>query len=361
MEFKHKNSVTNTTTKCCAIKKDGKQCTYRAKTFGNYCNLHFSIRFNSDKAFQGEVKKHDIRLYNEMMSNSDEEAVRSNIVPPAGSIDLAKTKEMEKKELQKIRENLRVERERIERERIERERIEREAAEAEFNRMENLIQFVLGMHQVEHTPHAHTTHKITRDPEGSIDLKSFATDKENIHRSSVQEETKRVIDKILTHKVPDDQNTLEEIVQLFVEPKNFKWSNDESCLVGMNEITHDYNITEAFGTKYSDVCDRIWMLMKEINKKDKESQINYRFVCEILDGIGKCSNGKMARLINVLRGFDDSFDLSTKSRDAFQFAIANLRKLPIDERKVEAVNLFEEFDIPKDEHEVWLDALLDDE
>jgi hypothetical protein len=208
---------------------------------------------------------------------------------------------------------------------------------------------------------AHRDITFVRDPEGSIDLKAFAADKQSIHRSSVQDETKKSVEILLTRSVPYDQNTLEEIIQLFVEPKNFRWKTEEDCLKAIDEITKDYHTAESFGYKYADVCQRVWAFIKEENKKDPKNHLNLRLACETLEGIGMCANGKMARLINILKGFDTSLDVPQKSREYFQCKMSIVHKLPKEKRKGEAMQLFEIFEIPESEHEVWLDAVMEDE
>lgn len=77
-----------------------------------------------------------------------------------------------------------------------------------------------------------------------------------------------------------------------------------------------------------------------------------------------CTNGKMAHLINTLQGYDEAVSeaaTDTKSREVFQAKIALLQKRPNAEREAAARELFAEFEIPEAEHQVWLDALLDEE
>jgi hypothetical protein len=70
----------------------------------------------------------------------------------------------------------------------------------------------------------------------------------------------------------------------------------------------------------------------------------------------------MARLVNVLQGFDDTLELppSTEAlRLMFQNKISRLTERPLEERQKAALSLFDEYSIPKEEHEVWLAPLLE--
>jgi hypothetical protein len=66
----------------------------------------------------------------------------------------------------------------------------------------------------------------------------------------------------------------------------------------------------------------------------------------------------MARLINVVRGFDEELTLLTPpTRDLFQARMAKVLALPAEERESAARRLFEEFHVPDAEQAPWLEAL----
>jgi len=81
---------------------------------------------------------------------------------------------------------------------------------------------------------------------------------------------------------------------------------------------------------------------------------------EIAEGLGQCSNGKMARLVNALQGFDDTLELDPP-KELFQNQIALLRGTPAEERDAGARALFREYGIPAEEHAAWLEALAEHE
>lgn len=202
-----------------------------------------------------------------------------------------------------------------------------------------------------------------RDPEGGIDLKAFATDGQNIHRSSVQNATQKAVESLMRRPgtLAADQDTLSEIVAAFQNPDIVTWSMPERCERTIMELTEDYFNSEAFSVPYGAVCDRVWGI---IRTHEHMKELCLRLAQEVYEGRGMCSNGKMAHLINTLQGFDEETSEAAtdkKSREVFQSKIALLHKRPNSERKAEAMKLFEEFEIPEAEHEVWLDALLDEE
>ena len=195
-----------------------------------------------------------------------------------------------------------------------------------------------------------------RDPENGIDLRAFAADAQSVHRSSVQNTTQLIIQQLLTRHVPADQETVFEINVDFNSPNIIGWRNDAYKLATINMFTDEYFSLEAFNVKYSDVVDRVWAF---IRADAERLEMTVRLAQEISEGVGMCANGKMARLVNVLQGYDETLEVEPP-REAFQSAIAALMNSPIAERETRARELFIEYRIPAEEHDVWLEPLLDE-
>ena len=198
-----------------------------------------------------------------------------------------------------------------------------------------------------------------RDPEGSIDLKAFALDPQSIHRSSVQTATEKAVHHVLTRPLAEGQETLVELTQAFENPKVVRWAKDHHKEEALLEVTNDYYNTEAFSIRYGVVLDHVWAF---INPHEHRKSLCIRLAQEIYDGRKMCSNGKMARLINVLQGFDHTLDLPAPPEAIklmFQNKIARLIDTPLGERRLAAMALFQEYNIPEAEHGVWLEPLLD--
>jgi hypothetical protein len=202
-----------------------------------------------------------------------------------------------------------------------------------------------------------------RDPEGSINLRAFATDTQNIHRSSVQNSTHKAVVALLARPVSDGVNVLEEIVTAFNDPAKVRWYGpgargaEASRDAAITELTNDYFNTEAFSVRYGDVVDRVWAF---IRGHTHHTSLCTRLAQEVFEGRGMCSNGKMARLVNVLQGFDETL-ASEAPKEVFQFRMAALRKQPIAGREATARELFREFSIAEAEQDAWLEALLEPE
>lgn len=194
-----------------------------------------------------------------------------------------------------------------------------------------------------------------RDPEGGIDLRAFAADTQSVHRSSVQNTTQRIIQQLIARPVPADQETVYEINVDFDNPEIVGWRNEAYKMTTMNMFTDEYFSLEAFSVKYGDVVDRVWAF---IRGHAERVELTIRLAQEISEGVGMCANGKMARLVNVLQGYDETLE-TEPPREVFQSAIAALMKRPLAEREARARELFIEYRIPAEEHDVWLEPLLD--
>lgn len=195
-----------------------------------------------------------------------------------------------------------------------------------------------------------------RDPVNGVDLRAFAVDTQNVHRSSVQDGTQRAVLTLLDRPVPADQRTLPEIAEAFEAVRFYGTPSPAGVRRrALEELTNDYNLTVAFDKPYAEVLDRVWAYIRaHVERKE----LAVRLAQECCEGLGMCSNGKMARLVNVLRGYDETLEFAPP-REMFQTAIARLMSSPLASREGAARDLFTEYQIPAEEHNVWLEPLLE--
>jgi len=195
-----------------------------------------------------------------------------------------------------------------------------------------------------------------RDPEGSIDLAAFARDGQSVHRSSVQNATQKAVMVLISRPIGEGQDTLPEIVNAFNNIRTVRFNSEKAKERTITEITNDYFNTEAFSIMYGDVLDRVWAFIREHTER---RELTIRLAQEAVEGLGQCSNGKMARLVNVLMGYDETLESPAPTRELFMARIAMVAKQAMDERESQARALFEEFAIPAEEHAIWLEPLLE--
>jgi hypothetical protein len=196
-----------------------------------------------------------------------------------------------------------------------------------------------------------------RDPEGSIDLAAFGRDHQNVHRSSVQKATEEAVRVLITRPLVEGQDTLPEVIAAFSNTRIVRFSSTETRDFVITELTNDYYITEAFSIMYGLVLDHVWAYIREhIEKKE----LIVRLAQEVVEGLSQCGNGKMARLVNVLVGYDDTLQFPVPTRELFMERISLLSRSPMAQRESQARSLFEEFSIPAEEHASWLEPLLEE-
>ena len=185
-----------------------------------------------------------------------------------------------------------------------------------------------------------------RDPKGGVDLRALGADPQSVHRSSVQDATKATLDELLKRPVPAGQDTLVEVTA------NMPAVSDRAVLI--ETFASDYLLSRAFDIPYGAVADRVWAF---ICSHTERGELTRRLSEEVREGIGMCSNGKMARLTNVLQGFDEEMVAGSPPMELFQARIAKISELPVALREAAARLLFAEFRLPVEAQGAWLEAL----
>ncbi len=174
--------------------------------------------------------------------------------------------------------------------------------------------------------------------------------------SDVESAVQQGLGKILALPAPThDQDTLSEITEAF---RIINWQAPNSYEAVIEQLNTNFTLSAdyTFGVKYSRALDHIWAYIKAHAERD---ELTRRLAEELIDGRGKCSHGKMLRLLNVLQGYDGFTIQMAPSREQFQTKIAALASRRVDERRDAAMALFDEFKIPEAEHDAWLEPLLD--
>jgi hypothetical protein len=192
-----------------------------------------------------------------------------------------------------------------------------------------------------------------RDPDGGINLAAFAADAQSVHRSSVQNATHRSILNLMNRPLIEGQDALAEVTEGFVSVVRFATDNAREKIIA--ELTEDYFNTEAFSIRYGDALDHVWAF---IRPHIHRNELLVRLAQEVAEGRRMCGNGKMARLVNVLQGYDETLEVDAP-KELFQGRIALLMDIPVNDRRPAAEALFQEFQIPEEEREAWLEPLLE--
>uniref|UniRef100_A0A6C0K085 Uncharacterized protein n=1 Tax=viral metagenome TaxID=1070528 RepID=A0A6C0K085_9ZZZZ len=191
-----------------------------------------------------------------------------------------------------------------------------------------------------------------RDPVASIDLQAFAIDTESVHRSSVQTMISASLD--IVFKYPVGKDTFNEILGIFMD----RWPIAVlRPVVRQLAIDYDTLVIPLMDrtVKYSDVLDHVWAFLKG---SEHISELVKRLLEELQDGHLTCPNGRLARLLNVLQGYDLSLPVLEDRGVLLQNRMVAIAGLPLKERLQEAAQAFETYGVQKDEQGAWIESLL---
>jgi len=193
-----------------------------------------------------------------------------------------------------------------------------------------------------------------RDPVGSIDLQAFSVDAESVHRSSVQEMIAKSVDTVCKYAVPNRQDTLNELIGSLMD----RWTIPEIRGI-VYTLTSDYDTLVVplidRTVKYSTILDHVWAFSKA---SDHKEELVKRLFEELGEGHLTCANGRLARLLNVLQGYDLTLSSVEDPGILLQNRMAAVARMPLHEREAAARNAFKEFGVPAEAQRGWLEPLL---
>ena len=126
------------------------------------------------------------------------------------------------------------------------------------------------------------------------DLRSFVLDDQNARSDVVKTATGRAIPRLLARPVVEGQDTLEEFVAACRTSGFFVIEMDRQYCVGT--VIHDVTRFEGYGNLFA----RVWGCLRT---HPHRGELFVRLLEEIVDGYNTCVSGKIARLVNVLRGY----------------------------------------------------------
>ena len=192
-----------------------------------------------------------------------------------------------------------------------------------------------------------------RDPEGSIDLEAFSRDSQSVHRSSVQKALLDGLHLIQTYPVPDTLDAFNEIMNEYTKRGLFRPKHAICYVFAIDMDTLSVSLEDQT-YQYLDIVTHLWAHIKTHRCRE---ELVKRLMEELEDGHLHCGNGKMARLINVLSGFEDLVPCLVDSHELFQNKIVELLPLPTSERITKAQQLFRDYSIQEEEQGAWIEAL----
>ena len=194
-------------------------------------------------------------------------------------------------------------------------------------------------------------------PDGSIDLVAFVKDSQNVHTAPARDSTSRALSIIMKRPGFTTSSLSDSIVTYFLNTtKAIGFTLTQRSQI-MDELFADRLRISAFDYAYSEVFLRVWDKVLTIDTVD----ILQRLAEELHDGMGMCAQGKMTRLVNVLRGFDEELDEVPliSQGELLQIAMARISALPAEEREPAMTTAFTDLGVSATDQEVWRSAVLE--
>jgi hypothetical protein len=197
------------------------------------------------------------------------------------------------------------------------------------------------------------------------DLGRLALDRQNVHTGVVNDRTNDGIARLCAVPVPESQDTRRNVLHAFLEQgvpyENVmivwrdveQWWNTDRCRVGAADPPDQL---------YRRTLRGIVAYIGRVESAETRTEIYRRLYQEAHESVGMCCDGHLARLVNVLVGFDEAFRPPVSQGELIQnriAAIAALEGASVEERLRQANAFFDEIAYPAPERTAWLDVLAE--
>jgi hypothetical protein len=186
-----------------------------------------------------------------------------------------------------------------------------------------------------------------------VELRHIAQDRQSIHTGPVEKKTIEGISLLEAQTIPANQKTLAEIKEAWLlkkKPELVERTIDDMRLWGSRE-----NVMHRTENKYKNVLRGLWAKIKTYQGEMRDELIQ-RLWEECSEAYGKCADGHVGRLVNVLSGFEEIKMKPTM--EYFQGKIALIAALdePLEAKIEKANHLMDEMEMSVEDRQPWLDA-----
>ena len=177
---------------------------------------------------------------------------------------------------------------------------------------------------------------------------------QSVHVSFVERNTRDGIAILKSIPVPRNQQTLSEIQTAWLTKYG---SATNKVIADMKEWGSRKTVMGDSENVYRSVLRGLWAKIKE--SESLKDELIARLWEECNEALEMCADGHVARLINVMVGFDDKFGNILSPKEYFQNNIALISNsdAPHSFKLEHATRLMDEINMPKEERAAWLEAL----
>ena len=191
-----------------------------------------------------------------------------------------------------------------------------------------------------------------------INLGAMAEHGQSVHMKEIETTTKTGIALLQEMNIPEGQNTLREIEWAFSLVVDDKKAVSK-VIADMKTWGAKKTVMDTKKNIYRPTLRGLWAKIKTYDD-DTKFELIQRLYEEASESLEMCADGHVARLVNVLVGFDDNFKLQISPMEYFQENIAKISENTVAplEFKIEQVKrLMDDINMPEDQREAWISAL----
>jgi len=187
-------------------------------------------------------------------------------------------------------------------------------------------------------------------------LLHFVNDAQNVHTAVVVAQTNEGEEKLLS--VPTDGLPVGIKVLVFFAERA---PNIQSFLRVANDVEQWYSTEtcrRAGDKLYARTLEGLWTLIEQ-QPETERAELKIRLWEEASDSVGMCCEGHIARLVNVMSGFDEAFHPRVSSGEVIQSKIAEIAAsvLSTEDKIAQARAFMTELSLTEEEQAPWLEAL----
>jgi hypothetical protein len=188
----------------------------------------------------------------------------------------------------------------------------------------------------------------------------LAADSQNVHTREITQQMRDSINILLAVQVPADQTG--SVREMRVGWLEKGYSEYEINMV-YRDVVNWWNKDTIFSENdklYRRILRGLWWTIKQY-KADVRAELEKRLWEELRDGAipySVCTQGHVARISNVMIGFDDAFVPPIPVGEILQQKMAAIYGMDVeyDEQIRLAEAVLDELKIPADQHRTWLSA-----
>lgn len=198
------------------------------------------------------------------------------------------------------------------------------------------------------------------------ELAVLAGDNQNVHTREVNEQTEDGIRRLCAIPIPATQDTRRILMRAWTELP-YPWENINQTIQDVSQWFNTIHCRTAAPHEpdklYRHTMRGLVAYINRLEDAEVKAELFKRTYQECFESIGMCCDGHLARLVNVLVGFDDAFRPPVSRGEVIQNQMAAIVAMTIPAReKVRLANVFfDEMALAPAERVSWLDALMDED